>query len=72
MNQSQYMLNQIGPIIVKVEKIVKENTRNTRNTRNTHLIFRIPLFFFALKKGAQEIEDFHKHKKRTKHKKPEF
>ena len=52
MNQSQYIVNQIEPIIVKEEKIAKKNTRNARNTRNTYLVFCIPLFFFTLRKGT--------------------
>ena len=69
MNQSQYIVNQIEPIIVKEEKIAK---KNTRNARNTHLVFCIPLFLFTLKKGAQKIKNFHKHTKGTKHTKREF
>jgi hypothetical protein len=72
MNQFQYMVNQVEPIIVKEEKIVKKNTRKARNPRNTHFIFCIYLFFFTLKKGSQKIRNFDKHKKRTKHTKPEF
>ena len=72
MNQSQYILNQIEPIIVKEEKIAKKNTRKARNPRNTHLVFRIPLFFFTLKKGAQKIKNSRKHTKGTKHTKREF